>query len=101
MDRSEHRKAATASRAAADGESFEVITREWLVGRPWVPAYGKKVIAWFEKDVFPYIGARRAGGGRDCFSAHHGVSVVGSSGQIRTGDLRVMSSARCLFFTLQ
>lgn len=60
VDPSEHRKAATASRAAVDGESFEVITREWLAGRPWVPAYGKKVIAWFEKDVFPYIGARRA-----------------------------------------
>ncbi len=60
MDPSEHRKAATASRAAVDGESFEVITREWLAGRPWVPAYDKKVIAWFEKDVFPYIGARRA-----------------------------------------
>lgn len=60
VDPSEHRKAATASRAVADGESFEVITREWLAGRPWVPAYGKKVIAWFEKDVFPYIGARRA-----------------------------------------
>lgn len=26
-----------------------------------MPAYRKKVIAWFEKDVFPYIGARRAG----------------------------------------
>lgn len=61
VDPSEHRKAATASRAVADGESFEVITREWLAGRPWVPAYSKKVIAWFEKDVFPYIGAQRAG----------------------------------------
>ena len=53
VDPNEHRKAATASRAAADSESFE--------GRPWVPAYGKKVIAWFEKVVFPYIGVRRAG----------------------------------------
>jgi len=60
VDPSEHRKAATTSRAVADGDSFEVITREWLAGRPWVPAYGKKVIAGFEKDVFPYIGARRA-----------------------------------------
>lgn len=60
VDPSEHRKAATAPRAVADGESFEVITRAWLAGRAWVPAYGKKVIAWFEK-VFPYIGARRAG----------------------------------------
>jgi hypothetical protein len=61
VDPSEHRKASTTSRAVADGESFEVIPREWLAGRPWVPAYGKKVITWFEKDVFPYIGARRAG----------------------------------------
>ncbi|MHC5149336.1 Arm DNA-binding domain-containing protein [Stenotrophomonas rhizophila] len=34
VDPSEHRKAATASRAVADGESFEVIAREWLAGRP-------------------------------------------------------------------
>ncbi|WP_262071875.1 integrase arm-type DNA-binding domain-containing protein [Stenotrophomonas sp. Marseille-Q5258] len=61
VDPSEQRKAATATRAADTVASFEVIAREWLAGRPWVPAYGKKVIAWFEKDVFPYIGARRAG----------------------------------------
>ncbi|MBD3825578.1 integrase arm-type DNA-binding domain-containing protein [Stenotrophomonas sp.] len=61
VDPSEQRKAAVATRAADTVASFEVIAREWLAGRPWVPAYGKKVIAWFEKDVFPYIGARRAG----------------------------------------
>lgn len=42
VDPSEHRKAATATRAVADGERFEVITREWLAGRPWVPATARK-----------------------------------------------------------
>lgn len=52
VDRSEHRKSATASRAVADRESFEVIIREWLAGRPWAPTYGKKV-AWFKRTSSP------------------------------------------------
>jgi integrase len=60
VDPSEQRKAADAAKAADLVESFEVITREWLAGRPWVPGYHKKVAAWFEKDVFPFLGSRRA-----------------------------------------
>ena len=60
VDPSEQRRAAAATKAVDLVESFEVIAREWLAGRPWVPGYEKKVAAWFEKDVFPYIGARRA-----------------------------------------
>ena len=60
VDPSEQRKAAAATKAADLVESFEVIAREWLAGRPWVPGYEKKVAAWFEKDVFPLIGRRRA-----------------------------------------
>jgi integrase len=60
VDPSEQRKAAAATKAADLVESFEVIAREWLAGRPWVPGYQKKVEAWFEKDVFPFVGSRRA-----------------------------------------
>lgn len=60
VDPSEQRKAASATKAADLVESFEVIAREWLAGSPWVAGYQKKVAAWFEKDVFPFIGARRA-----------------------------------------
>lgn len=60
VDPSEQRKATTAARTTADGEAFEVIAREWLASRPWVPNYRKKVAAWFENDVFPFIGSRRA-----------------------------------------
>lgn len=60
VDPNEQRKAATSAPADAPGDSFEVIAREWLRGRPWVEAYSRKVVAWFEKDVFPFIGARVA-----------------------------------------
>ncbi|WP_312327955.1 integrase arm-type DNA-binding domain-containing protein [Stenotrophomonas sp.] len=54
------RKAVASSPAGIPVDSFESITREWLRGRQWVPGYEKKVVAWFENDVFPAIGARRA-----------------------------------------
>jgi len=50
-----------AQRTAADeraANSFEVVAREWLAKRDWVPNYRIKVEAWFENDVFPWIGAR-------------------------------------------
>lgn len=61
VDPSEQRKAATAAPASFPGDSFEVIAREWLRGRPWVEAHRRKVVAWFENDVFPFIGDRPAG----------------------------------------
>ncbi|MGY8563289.1 integrase arm-type DNA-binding domain-containing protein [Paracidovorax citrulli] len=60
VDPGVQRKAAATARAGIDPDSFEVIAREWLRGRQWVPGYKKKVEAWFENDVFPAIGARRA-----------------------------------------
>ncbi|WP_315388756.1 integrase arm-type DNA-binding domain-containing protein [uncultured Stenotrophomonas sp.] len=54
------RKSVAACPAGIPVDSFESITREWLRGRQWVPGYEKKVVAWFENDVFPAIGARRA-----------------------------------------
>jgi len=60
VDPGVQRKAVAASPAGIPVDSFESITREWLRGRQWVPGYEKKVAAWFENDVFPAIGARRA-----------------------------------------
>ena len=50
-------RAAGAERA---GNSFEVIAREWLANRDWVPGYLTKVEAWLANDVFPYLGAKAA-----------------------------------------
>lgn len=60
VDPGEQRKASAAAAAGGAPDSFEVIAREWLRGRQWVPGYQKKVEAWFENDVYPTIGARRA-----------------------------------------
>ncbi|OEZ02338.1 MULTISPECIES: integrase arm-type DNA-binding domain-containing protein [Stenotrophomonas] len=60
LDPGLQRKAVAASPAGIPVDSFESITREWLRGRQWVPGYERKVVAWFENDVFPAIGARRA-----------------------------------------
>ncbi len=48
-------KLAGAERAA---NTFEAVTLEWLDKRDWVPGYLSKVRAWFEKDVFPWLGSR-------------------------------------------
>lgn len=60
VDPGTQRRATAAARAGAAADSFEVIALEWLGKRQWVPAYKTKVEAWFEKDVFPWVGARRA-----------------------------------------
>lgn len=33
-----------------------MVAREWLAKRDWVESYKVKVLAWFENDVFPWIG---------------------------------------------
>lgn len=58
IDPSAHRKAEKAAGVERATNSFEVIAREWLAKQTFVPAYGEKVLAWFEKNVFPYIGHR-------------------------------------------
>lgn len=58
VDPSAHRKAVHAARIEATASSFEVVAREWLAKQPFVPAYRVKVLAWFEKNVFPWLGAR-------------------------------------------
>ncbi|AWV07221.1 tyrosine-type recombinase/integrase [Marilutibacter maris] len=56
VDPAEHRKAAKAARAARSANSFELLAREWHGQQSWVHGYSKKVLAWFENDVFPWIG---------------------------------------------
>lgn len=58
VDPGVHRKEARAAHVAAAASTFECVAREWLGKQSFVPGYGKKVLAWFEKNVFPWIGAR-------------------------------------------
>ena len=58
VDPGENRKATKAAGVERAANSFEVVAREWLSKRSWVPAYSVKVVAWFENDVFPWLGAR-------------------------------------------
>ena len=60
VDPGEQRKAERAAGAERAGNSFEVIAREWLANRDWVPGYLTKVEAWLANDVFPYLGAKAA-----------------------------------------
>lgn len=59
-DPGEHRKATKAERADAVGNSFEAVAREWFdkQSSSWVPSHGDKIIRRFERDVFPWIGAK-------------------------------------------
>jgi len=44
----------------AAGDTFEAVAREWHAKQlqRWRPQQGAKVMAWFEKDLFPWIGSR-------------------------------------------
>lgn len=58
IDPGEARKANKAAGIERAANSFEVVAREWLGKRDWVPGYLDKVAAWLANDVFPYIGGR-------------------------------------------
>lgn len=51
IDPGEHRKAVAQAKAELGANTFEVIAREWLGKRDWVPKYSVKVLAWMENDV--------------------------------------------------
>lgn len=57
-DPGESRKAERIAGAERAANSFEVVAREWLAKRDWVPDYLSKVTGWMENDVFPWIGGR-------------------------------------------
>lgn len=58
VDPGETRRAQRTASEERAANSFEVVAREWLAKRDWVPKYRIKVEAWFDNDVFPWIGAR-------------------------------------------
>ncbi len=60
IDPGRQKKAVAAARAELGANTFEVIAREWLDKRDWVDGYRVKVVAWFDNDVFPWIGSRPA-----------------------------------------
>jgi integrase len=45
---------------AAEAETFEAIAREWLAkfGPSWTPEHAERITRRFERNVFPWIGAR-------------------------------------------
>ena len=58
IDPSDRRKAARAGSGGDD--SFEAIAREWFerFGGGWVDGHRKRICALFERDLFPWVGAR-------------------------------------------
>jgi integrase len=59
-DPSDNRKAAKLVRADRAANSFEVLTREWFdkYSTNWAKTHSDRIIARFERDVFPWIGGR-------------------------------------------
>ncbi|MGH8586821.1 MAG: tyrosine-type recombinase/integrase [Gammaproteobacteria bacterium] len=45
---------------SADADSFEAVAREWHAkyAPRWVPGHASKIIGRFERDIFPWLGAR-------------------------------------------
>ena len=58
IDPGEQRKAVKAAGEERAANSFEVVAREWLAKRDWVDGYKIKIAAWFQNDVYPWIGKR-------------------------------------------
>ncbi len=59
IDPSENRKAMKAAQAA-DGDTFEVIAREWhsKFSPNWTPEHGERILRRLEADIFPWLGNR-------------------------------------------
>jgi integrase len=60
VDPSENRRAAKAAQVQGAANSFEVVTREWIDQqmKSWVKGHGERILTRFERDIFPWIGAR-------------------------------------------
>jgi hypothetical protein len=60
VDPSENRRAAKAAQIEGAANSFEVVTREWIDRqmKSWVKGHGERILTRFERDLFPWIGAR-------------------------------------------
>ncbi len=60
VDPSENRRAAKAAQVEGAANSFEVVTREWIDQqmKSWVKGHGERILTRFERDIFPWVGAR-------------------------------------------
>jgi integrase len=60
VDPSENRRAAKAAQIEGAANSFAVVTREWIDRqmKSWVKGHGERILTRFERDIFPWIGAR-------------------------------------------
>ena len=60
IDPGQNRKAMKAVKADQAANSFEVVAREWFEKhkQAWATNHSDKIIRRFERDVFPWIGAR-------------------------------------------
>jgi integrase len=60
IDPSENRKAIKAAKAEENGNTFEVIAREWLgkQSETWTSSHLEKITRRLEKDIFPWLGKR-------------------------------------------
>ncbi len=60
VDPSENRRATKAARVEGAANSFEVVAREWIDQqmKSWVRGHGVRILTRFERDIFPWIGAR-------------------------------------------
>ena len=59
-DPSDNRKATKSARADRAANSFEVVAREWFANYSpnWAATHSDRIIARFERDVFPWLGGR-------------------------------------------
>ncbi len=57
---SENRKAQKTARSAELANSFEIVAREWYLkySSTWVSDHGDRILRRFERDIFPWIGAK-------------------------------------------
>src|SRR6202789_3352493 len=60
VDPSENRRATKAAQMEGAANSFEVVAREWIEQqmKTWVKGHGERILTRFERDIFPWIGAR-------------------------------------------
>lgn len=60
IDPGVNRKAQKAARQESATNSFEVVTREWYAKHApnWAANHGDRIIRRFERDIFPWVGAR-------------------------------------------
>jgi len=60
VDPSLNRKVQKAASVERSANSFEVVAREWFAkySPNWVASHGDKILRRFERDIFPWLGAR-------------------------------------------